>query len=390
MIEATATRKHRLGMPPATFLRRHWQKQPLLIRGAFPDFESPISPNDLAGLAGEPMAISRLVVHRPKIDRWNLRNGPFTADDFAHLPKSHWTLLVQDCDKAFAEIDALLAHFRFLPDWRIDDIMISYAVDGGSVGAHVDQYDVFLLQGMGRRRWQISTDPAAPKDFRPDVELKQLRRFKPTHEWILEPGDMLYLPPGVPHHGVALGECMTFSVGLRAPAVMELLADFLDRGAEHLPEERRYADPGLTPPVHAGEIDAGVVKSVGRLLRDAIDVDSERFADWFAGYMTRYRSAHQAAPRRRALDRTALRRKLTASVTLHRHPLSRCAWRRLAGGGARIFYGGQSFDCSIALAERLSAHKQVAGSSLGDLSGSDLGTLLAIVNAGHLEFGRDR
>ncbi|HEX7768542.1 MAG TPA: cupin domain-containing protein, partial [Dokdonella sp.] len=218
-IHATASRP--LGMTPARFLREHWQKRPLLVRGAFPAFEPPLRPEDLAGLACEELALSRIVVGDARRDRWNVRNGPFAESDFAKLPKSHWTLLVQDVDKWDADVAALPGHFGFLPGWRIDDVMVSYAEDGGSVGAHVDQYDVFLLQGLGRRHWMISTDPAAPRAFRDDVELKLLSTFTPTHDWVLEPGDMLYLPPGVPHHGVARGACMTFSIGMRAPSQAE-------------------------------------------------------------------------------------------------------------------------------------------------------------------------
>ncbi|MEO5596310.1 MAG: cupin domain-containing protein, partial [Lysobacteraceae bacterium] len=180
-------------MPPAQFLRDYWQKRPLLIRGAFADFESPLSPEDLAGLACEEAALSRIVQHDRKKDRWTLRSGPFAEEEFPKLPQKYWTLLVQDVDKWDADVRALLDRFYFLPRWRMDDVMISFAAPGGSVGAHVDQYDVFLLQGLGKRHWQISVDPKASIEFRDDVELKLLREFHPTHEWTLEPGDMLYL-----------------------------------------------------------------------------------------------------------------------------------------------------------------------------------------------------
>jgi 50S ribosomal protein L16 3-hydroxylase len=152
-IEVRARANQRLGMPIARFLRDYWQKRPLLVRAAFADFRNPVAPDDLAGLACEELALSRIAIHEPKRDRWTLRNGPFAESDFSKLPGTHWTLLVQDVDKWDADVAALLAHFSFLPTWRIDDVMVSYAEDGGSVGAHVDQYDVFLLQGLGRRRW---------------------------------------------------------------------------------------------------------------------------------------------------------------------------------------------------------------------------------------------
>ena len=217
-IEVHATPVLPLGMTPAAFLRDYWQKRPLLIRGALADWPVPIAPEDLAGLACEEAALSRLILRDAKRDRWTVRSGPFDDDDFAKLPRTHWTLLVQDVDKWDADIAQLLERFRFLPRWRVDDVMISYAVDVRADAAAVDQYDVFLVQGLGRRHWKISDDPHAPTAFRDDVELKLLAQFAPTHDWVLEPGDVLYLPPGVPHDGVAVGDCMTLSVGMRAPA----------------------------------------------------------------------------------------------------------------------------------------------------------------------------
>ncbi|HRN60119.1 MAG TPA: cupin domain-containing protein, partial [Chiayiivirga sp.] len=242
-IERRATRSQRLGIPPAAFLRDYWQKHPLLVRGAFPGFTSPISPDDLAGLSCEEGTLGRLIVHRARGDRWQVHSGPFPEDIFASLPERDWTLLVQDVDKWDPDVAALLQHFAFLPRWRIDDVMVSFAAPEGSVGAHVDQYDVFLIQGLGQRRWMIDAGPNPPQAFRKGVELKLLQHFTPTHDWVLEPGDMLYLPPGVPHHGVALDACLTLSVGMRAPSRGELLVDLAETLAERLPETPRYADP---------------------------------------------------------------------------------------------------------------------------------------------------
>src|SRR5262249_17451689 len=149
------------------------------------------TPNDLAGIACQEQALARLVSYQPRRRQWNVRQGPFTKDDFGTLAPSHWTLLVQEVDQWDIKVGALLDFFTFLPRWRIEDIMVSYAVDGGSVGAHVDHYDVFLIQGLGQREWRIDVNPTAPKAFRKDVEIKLLKVFKPSHRWILEPGDML-------------------------------------------------------------------------------------------------------------------------------------------------------------------------------------------------------
>ena len=186
-IEVHATAAKPLGMAPATFLRDYWQKRPLLVRNAFADFQTPVMPDDLAGLACEDGVLARLIEHDRSSDGWRVRSGPFQEAVFPALPDHDWTLLVQDVDKWDPDVRALFARFDFLPRWRMDDVMISFAATGGSVGAHVDQYDVFLLQAHGHRRWQIDASESIrgkrpPLDFRPDVELKLLRKFKPTHD----------------------------------------------------------------------------------------------------------------------------------------------------------------------------------------------------------------
>ena len=159
---------------------------------------------------------------------WELRRGPFTEEDFLELPETHWTLLVSDVEKQAPDMAALIEPFRFVPDWRIDDLMISYAPEHGTVGPHVDDYDVFLLQALGQRRWQISTQPVDPDNFLPDTELRIMDEFEPVQDWVLEPGDLLYLPPKVAHHGVALGPCMTCSIGFRAPLHSDMVGRYVD------------------------------------------------------------------------------------------------------------------------------------------------------------------
>ncbi|HPE60563.1 MAG TPA: cupin domain-containing protein [Thiolinea sp.] len=233
----------RLGeLPVADFLRDYWQQQPLLVRQAFPGFELPLSADELAGLACD-TDTSRLVLERGGQKPWELRPGPIPEPDFATLPETHWTLLVNDCEKLVPELQALVQPFRFIPDWRIDDLMISYAAPNGSVGPHVDAYDVFLLQARGQRRWQISTQPCEPDNFLPGLDLRVMRAFQPEQEWVLEPGDMLYLPPGVPHYGVAVDECMTCSIGFRAPSQAELLEQLLGHLVEQPAQNRRFTDP---------------------------------------------------------------------------------------------------------------------------------------------------
>lgn len=382
-IEIDARGKPPLGMSPREFLATYWQKRPVLIRQAFPDFECPITPDDLAGLSCEPLATSRLILHEPKGDVWRVRSGPFGESDFASTPQTHWTLLVQDCDKALAEIDALLAPFNFLPRWRVDDIMISYAAPGGSVGAHVDQYDVFLLQGFGRRRWMISADPRAPLACRDDVELKLLREFTPTHEWVLEPGDMLYLPPNVPHHGIALDDCLTISVGMRAPAVGEMLVDLAEFLGERLGEETRYRDPHLAPAVDAAEINTQVLDDIARLLAEHGKLDADTRAHWFGRFITRYRAAHAPMPAEHAIDAAALIAGARAGQRLFRSPWSRYAFTRQGRDRAIAFLAGEAYPCSLALARLIGSAMALGRRELVALPARDLDTLAAMANAGH-------
>jgi 50S ribosomal protein L16 3-hydroxylase len=374
----------------------------LLVRGAFPDWQLPLQPEDLAGLACEELALGRLVVERPArrardASRWQVRGGPFTDADFAALPPDHWSLLVQDVDKWDADVAALLAPFAFLPSWRVEDVMVSYAADGGSVGAHVDQYDVFLLQGLGQRRWDISTDPAAPREWRNDVELKLLRTFEPTDGWVLDPGDLLYLPPGVPHHGVAIGPCMTFSVGMRAPSQAELLLDLADTLAEGLPDAARLADPDLVPARNAGEIDAAALARVQRAMpwlriagatgANGGGIPPQRFADWFGSFITRWRSAQAAQPPPRALGDAALARALAAGAEVQRNPWSRVAWMRAAGGAA-LFVAGERHACSLALARCVGARPRFRL----DVARSprDRAVLRRLLDGGHFALVRTR
>ena len=244
------------GLSPARFMRRHWQKKPLLVRGAIADAAPPIARAALFELAAREDVESRLVV-REEGDRWRLRHGPFAGRALPPVARAGWTLLVQGLDLHLAAAHELLARFRFVPDARLDDLMLSWASDGGGVGPHVDSYDVFLLQVQGRRRWRIGRPRAHA--LRDDVPLKMLAGFDADAEWLLEPGDMLYLPPGWAHDGTAEGECMTCSIGFRAPGRVALGRDVLQAlldAVEPPPQDRLYRDadqrataqPGRIPP----------------------------------------------------------------------------------------------------------------------------------------------
>ena len=221
------------GLSPQVFMRRHWQKKPLLIRQALPDAEPSLDRAALFALADTEGVESRLIERRD--GRWSLRHGPFTRRQLPPLARPDWTLLVQGVDLHAPAAHRLLSHFRFASDVRLDDVMISYATDGGGVGPHIDSYDVFLLQLAGRRRWRVgrTKNPALV----PDMPLKILADFKPEHEWTLEAGDMLYLPPSWAHEGVADGECLTASIGFRAPTRHEVGVQVLQRMLDGLDDE---------------------------------------------------------------------------------------------------------------------------------------------------------
>ena len=381
-IEVDARKLPPLGMPAADFLRDYWQKKPLLVRNAFPGFVSPIAPEDLAGLACEDAALSRLVLHDRGRDAWTVRHGPFAEEAFPGLGDHDWTLLVQDVDKWDADIAALLPAFDFLPRWRIDDVMVSFAATGGSVGAHVDQYDVFLLQAQGHRRWQIDDRADPPVHFRLDAELKLLQRFDPTHDWVLGPGDMLYLPPGVPHHGVAEDACLTFSIGMRAPSTVELLGDFVDTLAAESDESLRYTDPDLKPARDANEIDAAAMQRAVEALNALRMNDPDRLGDWFGRFITLYRSSGEAMPAENGRSRIEIEWDLQQGFTLHRHPWTRMAWRR-AARGARLYAAGQVHEVAVRDAQTISAEAKLDGATYAKLSDRGRDAVYELLQGGH-------
>ncbi len=358
--------KLNLGVDTADFLKQFWQKRPKLMRQALPDFVCPMSANDLAGLACVEGSLARIVQGTGK--RFSVASGPFSDASFANLGKSKWTLLVQEVDQWDHNVRDLLKHFDFLPRWRIEDVMVSYAVRGGSVGAHLDQYDVFLLQGRGQRRWQIDDRAhakiAAAQQFLPKAKLKLLANFEPNCDWVLSPGDMLYLPPGVPHHGVALDDdCMTFSIGLRAPSAKELLENFAHTQAQNLADTVRYSDPALKRQSNSVALDPASVARVRETLAKAIQIPDVELGAWFANFMSAYRAstlAEISAPKSSGTIQIAsgadkkatakLAERLAAGTILTLAP----GMRVIEWQGA-LHMGGQKINCNTHLLDVLSA-----------------------------------
>ena len=268
-------------LKPSEFLRDYWQKKPLLIRGAMPNFIGLLTPNELAGLACEDDVQARIIQHKNK--KWGVKNGPFDDADFTKLPERDWTLLVQSVNHHLPGAASLLALFNFIPHARLDDLMVSYAPDGGGVGAHFDSYDVFLLQGSGKRKWQISAQTDLSLE---DAPIKILKNFKVEQEWVLEAGDMLYLPPHIAHLGMAEGDdCMTYSIGFRAPKTQELQHEFLSYLQDNITAEGLYADADLTLQNHPAEISDNMVQKVSKMLQK-ITWNNNNVADFLGKYLT--------------------------------------------------------------------------------------------------------
>jgi len=307
-------------LTPSEFMRRYWQKKPLLVRQAVPDIAPPLARDELFALAASDDAEARLITHFR--GAWRLAHGPFEPEQIPSVRRREWTLLVQGVDLHDDRARALLDKFRFAPDARLDDLMISYATDGGGVGPHFDSYDVFLLQVQGKRRWRIS----AQKDLslKDGLPLKVLQHFEPEQEWVLEPGDMLYLPPHIAHDGVALGECMTCSIGFRSPSARELIGQFLyhlaERGsvAQQAREDDRYRDPRQDAVEHPARLPDGLIEQVGAIL--ARIRWSERDIVSFLGSYLGEPKAHVVfeAPERPANEAAFVKKALRHGVRLDR------------------------------------------------------------------------
>jgi len=323
------------GLSVDEFMHRHWQRAPLLARGAFPGFVSPIEPARLFELAASDDVESRTV--QSSDGRWSLAHGPF--DRLPPRRRAGWTLLVQGVDLHDDAVAALMARFRFVPDARVDDLMISFATDGGGVGPHVDQYDVFLLQARGTRRWRIA--PPGDASLVPGVPLKLLANFQPTEEWLLEPGDMLYLPPGWGHDGTAVGECMTFSIGFRAPSRREFLSAFLAAAADEPGgPDPRFSDRGRAPTATPGRLPDDLADRLHGWARDwrpsAAQVD--RFIGcWLTEPKPQVWFETPAPLAAARLERAAAREGLR----LDRR--TRMAWR-----GATVYVNGEAHDAPVA------------------------------------------
>ena len=334
-------------LPAATFLRDYWQKRPLVVRQAIPGFAGIVERDELLALATRGDAVSRLVIEhrRRRGARWERHDGPFGGLDASMLPPSHWTLLVHGVESLVPGGWELLRQFSFVPAARIDDLMVSYAADGGSVGPHDDRYDVFLLQGAGRRRWQIMRGGDRTVDAR--AKIRVLARFVADEEWLLEPGDMLYLPPGVAHYGVADGPCFTYSIGFLAPAHQLLVESFLGYLAHALvpriDPDALLADAAPPQPSTGwSNIPDQMVEGMEAVL-GAVRWDARTIEDFAGRFLTSPKAHVLFTPPVRPLSRDAFARRLGGRGRLVLALPSRGLVR-----GRRLFFNGEAHDASRA------------------------------------------
>jgi 50S ribosomal protein L16 3-hydroxylase len=365
------------GITAAEFLRDYWHKKPLLIRQAIPAFKPLLPLAALADLARLNHVESRLIT---QVDgEWAMQHGPLES-----LPPSTqeaWTMLVQGANLYDKKADALLRQFRFIPDARLDDLMISYATNGGGVGPHFDSYDVFLLQAHGRRRWRIG----AQKDLSlvDGLPLKILKNFKPTEEFVLEPGDMLYLPPHYAHDGVAEGECMTYSIGFRSPSYQELGEAFLQFMCDSIDLPGRYADPDLDAAKNPAEIPKHMLATI------ADELNKVRFTE---EDVTIFLGEHLSEPKHNVFF-TGPAKPLTMgrfAETLAKKGVALSLKTQMLYRGKHVFINGESFDVGRAdkvLLDALANERMLAGAVAATASDDVLEALYTWYQDGWVELG---
>lgn len=331
-------------LSPEQFLAEYWQKKPLFLKRAFADFQDPLSPEELAGLACEAEVEARLVFNQADI--WQLKSGPFTEQDFVTLPDDSWTLLVQAVDQWFPAVKQLLHSISFIPDWRLDDVMVSYATETAGVGPHFDYYDVFIIQGQGSRKWQLGQHCDENTALQKNSELKILQDFIVKEEFILEAGDVLYIPPGVAHQGIALDASLSYSVGFRAPSHAEMLSQYAASLCAELPEDQRYSDPDLKTQPNLAEISPATLAKVKTLLTNMLQNDQhieQSMELWFGQSMTQRKYPQHTYLPEIELDIQSFSSALAQGMELEKHPATRFAFFRKPNL-VFLFVDGQSFN----------------------------------------------
>ncbi len=333
-----------------SFLKNYWQEKPLLIKNAFPNFISPLSGDELAGLSLEDGVTSRLVIEDPNSNDWQVTHGPIEESQFSKLPDTNWSLLVEHVDSLIPEINNLLDAFRFIPNWRLDDIMVSYAPDKGGVGPHFDYYDVFLLQGEGKRRWRLGQKCNSESPLVPFQPMRLLQEFECYEEYVVEPGDLLYVPAKTAHWGEAIGNSITYSIGFRAPSHAEILLDYSEELASFFTEDKRYFDKHQENQTCSGEISEAAVSHFKEIITQLVN-DESKIKHWLGCYVTQlnYPSEH---------DTNEFDNQISDDSTLRLSLYSRCAYIKSKPTEhetlATCYINGQEFTCTLEFAKTLS------------------------------------
>lgn len=342
---------------PETFMQEYWQKKPLMIRQAFADFKSPITADELAGFACEEDVDSRIVMEKDGEHPWFPVFGPMDETIFNSMPETHWTLVVNDMEKYLPELAWIVDRFRFIPEWRLDDLMVSYAADQGSVGPHVDLYDVFLLQGEGKRRWQISTQEVTEDNQVEGTPLRIQNEFTAEEEWIVEPGDMIYLPPGVSHHGVSLGESISYSVGFRATSHADMVSDFIAYITQDLSPNMVYQDPDQTVQENSNEIKPDALQRVTEIFKEYLQPEHPELQRWFGRFVSDTKSDVMTEPEQE-VDSIEELQVLANTGVLNRHTASRFAFAQNPEN-TLLFIDGEDYEVTAEFAKALCKQRQI-------------------------------
>lgn len=368
--------RYQLALDQQHFLTHFWQQRPCVFTGALAPFTDPITADELAGLALEQEVDSRLVSQRH--DQWQVQHGPFT--DFSHLGEKNWSLLVQAANHWHPACHALMQPFRFLPDWRVDDLMISFSTPGGGVGPHVDQYDVFIIQGMGRRRWRVGEATDVKPLPTPHPDLLQVAPFKAIIDEELQAGDVLYIPPGFPHEGWSLENALNYSVGFRAPSACELISGFADRLIAHDEGGQRYHDPALSLRSNAAEVLPAEIDALQQLMLETLQ-QPERFRDWLGHFLSQSRHELDIAPPSPLWCVEQVQQALSAG-----HQFTRVAGLRSLVLQDGIYVNGQRMQgAPSAILQLFARHQQITQSHLppAPYVTAFLAQLVLLINQGY-------
>lgn len=360
------------------FFQRYWQKRPVMLKRGFKNFIDPISPDELAGLALENEVDSRLVSHQE--GRWQVSHGPFESYD--HLGETNWSLLVQAVDHWHEPSAALMRPFRHIPDWRMDDLMISFSVPGGGVGPHLDQYDVFIIQGTGRRRWRVG-EKVVMKQHSPHPDLLQVDPFDAIIDEEMEPGDIIYIPPGFPHEGYSLENALNYSIGFRAPNGRELVSGFADYVLARELGSRRYSDPDLVERDHPGEILPSELDNLRKMMLELVE-KPEDFQGWFGEFISQSRHELDLAPPEPPYQAGEIYELLRSGEVLQR-----LGGLRVLRVGDRCYVNGEVIDTEyLQAADALTRNFTVTGEMLGEAleDPSFLAMLSVLINSGYWYF----